>query len=690
MSRVALLPPAAVALVTFALLGASAPSSAYKNEDSAQWAVHGGTDSEQRFSPLDQINTDTVGRLGLAWSFELDSNRGQEATPIVTGGVMYVSTAWSRVYALDAASGRELWRYDPKIAGKVGFEACCDVVSRGVAVSDGRVFLGALDGRLIALDAKTGNPLWSVQTTDPAKAYTITGAPRVMGDKVIIGNGGAEYGVRGYVTAYSTGTGRQVWRFYTVPPAPNAPPDGAASDAVLKKAALPTWFGNWYDYGGGGTVWDAIVYDPELHQVYIGVGNGSPWNHKVRSQGKGDNLFLASIVALDSNTGAYKWHYQENPGESWDFTASQPIILAKLKIEGRERKVLMQAPKNGFFYVIDRDNGRLISAKNFVAMNWATGIDMTTGRPIENPAARYDGKPFAMQPSALGGHSWHPMAFNPHSQLVFLPAYQFVMMYGDDPKFKFQPGTWNTAVDAVLQEAPDDPVVLKKAFSSFQGRLLAWDPIAQKEVWSVAHPSLQNGGVLATAGDLVFQGTGAGSFEARKAGNGELLWSFPAQQGIMAGPVSYALKGTQYVAVLAGYGGGFGIGEPADQPKFRPNGRMLVFRLEGQAKLPEVKGAVAALNPPTESFSDTQVDSGRLLYTQNCYRCHGAGAQSAGVLPDLRRSAALSDRNAWRSIVSDGALESAGMVSFKRWLTPEQIEDIRAYVALKAKIAVKQ
>jgi quinohemoprotein ethanol dehydrogenase len=669
-------------MLTSVLLACSAQA-----KESAEWAVHGGTDLEQRFSPLQQINADNVGKLGLSWSFQFDSNRGQEATPIVSGGVMYVSTAWSRVYALDAATGRQLWRYDPKIAGRIGFDACCDVVTRGVAVAGGRVFLAALDGRLIALEAKTGKPVWSVQTTDPAKPYTITGAPRVMKDKVIIGNAGAEYGVRGYVTAYSTATGKQLWRFYTVPGNPQAAPDGVASDAVLAKAALPTWAGRWYDYGGGGTVWDAIVYDPELNQVYIGVGNGSPWNHKVRSDGKGDNLFLSSIVALDPDTGAYKWHYQETPGESWDFTASQPIVLATLKIEGRDRKVLMQAPKNGFFYVIDRATGRLISARNYVSMNWASGVDMATGRPIENPAARYDDKPFAMQPSALGGHSWHPMAFNPNSKLVYLPTYQFVMVYGNDPTFEFRPGTWNTAISSELQTPPDDPIELKNATSSFQGRLVAWDPVAQKEVWSIAHSSLQNGGVLATGGNLVFQGTGAGRFEARKANNGDLLWDFAAQDGIIAGPVTYELNGTQYVAVVAGYGGGFGLGEGSEQPKFRPNGGVLVFRLDGKAQLPKVEGAIASLNPPSARFTDNQVNDGRLLYTQNCYRCHGSGAQSAGVLPDLRRSGALSDRTAWRSIVRDGALESAGMIGFARWLSPDQVENIRAYIVLKAKIA---
>lgn len=678
----------AITIMAALALGSIALSKVVAIDPNAlQWPVHGGTDAEQRFSPLTQIDSSNVAGLGLGWSFEFDTNRGQEATPIVADGVMYVSTAWSKVYALDAVTGRELWRYDPEIAGRIGFNACCDVISRGVAVSNGRVFLGALDGRLIALDAHTGKPVWSVQTTDPAKPYTISGAPRIVGDKVVIGNGGAEYGVRGYVTAYAAATGKQVWRFYTVPGDPRRRPDGAASDAILKTAALKSWAGHWYEYGGGGTVWDSIVYDRELNQLYIGVGNGGPWNYRVRSDGKGDNLFLSSIVALDPDTGAYKWHYQETPADMWDFTATQPMIAATLRIDGQPRKVLMQAPKNGFFYVLDRTNGKLISAKNFVPMNWASGVDMKTGRPIENPQARYPDKPFAMFPSALGAHSWHPMAYSPRTGLVYMPTYQFAMVYGNDPHFVYRPGTWNTAVDPAVQEAPDDPAVLKKGTAGFQGRLVAWDPVAQKEAWSVKHSSLQNGGVLATAGDLVFEGTGAGQFEARKAQDGKLLWSFPTGAGIIAGPISYQINGVQYVAVVAGYGGGFGLGEPADKPISRPNGRVLVFRQGGKATLPASPQDIAGLNPSHDAFRAPQIDNGRLLYTAHCYRCHGAGAQSAGVLPDLRRSAALADAAAWRSIVIDGMLEDAGMVSFKRWLKPEEAEDIRAYVSRKAEIA---
>ena len=674
-----------------ALLLLPAACSDAGKDGSSDWPVHGGNDLEQRFSPLDEINDGNADQLGLAWTFEFDSSRGQEATPIVVDGVMYVSTAWSRVYALDAKTGKELWRFDPEIEGRKGFDACCDVVTRGVAVADGQVFLGALDGRLIALDAKTGKPVWSVQTTDPGKPYTISGAPRIAGDKVVIGNGGAEYGVRGYVTAYDLKTGDKAWRFYTVPGDPNAAPDGEVSDAVLKEKALPTWAGQWYKYGGGGTAWDAIVYDPELDQLYIGVGNGSPWNHQVRSDGKGDNLFLSSIVALDPETGAYKWHYQETPGESWDYTAAQPIILATLKIDGKDRKVLMQAPKNGFFYVIDRTDGSLISANNYVPVNWAKGIDKKTGRPIENPEARYRDKPFVMLPSAVGGHNWHPMAFSPETGLVYLPTIHFAMAFGNDPNFKFVPGIWNTAISQKLLEAPDDPEVLKKGSAQFEGRLVAWDPVAQKAVWSIKHDLIHNGGVLATAGNLVFQGTEEGHFEARRADNGKLLWSASAPDGIMAGPVSYELDGVQYVAVVSGYGGGFGLGEGAGKPTVRPNGRVLVFRLDGKAEMPALEHQEPSpIVTSQETFSPAQIDNGRLLYTTHCYRCHGAGAQSAGVLPDLRRSAAVADAGIWRSILIDGALQANGMVSFRKWLSPDQVEAIRAYVAHKAEIAANQ
>ncbi|WP_312846549.1 PQQ-binding-like beta-propeller repeat protein [Sphingopyxis sp. PET50] len=345
------------------------------------WGATGFSYDEQRFSPLTDINDRNVGELGIAWFADLEDARGQEATPVVVDGVMYVTHAWSKVSAWDAATGKPLWKFDPKVPGERAVSACCDVVNRGVAVWGDKLFVGALDGRLIALDRKTGKEVWSTQTFDTAKPYTITGAPRVVKDMVLIGNGGAEFGVRGYVTAYDADTGKERWRFYTAPN-PNKEKDGAASDDIFASKGNATWSdkGEWQTSGGGGTVWDAIVYDKDLDQIYLGVGNGNPWNHGTRSNGEGDNWFLSSVVALDASTGAYKWHYQETPAETWDYTATQPIILAEQQVDGKPVKVLYHAPKNGFFFTIDRTNGKLLDAKPFVeGINWATGYDMATG-----------------------------------------------------------------------------------------------------------------------------------------------------------------------------------------------------------------------------------------------------------------------------------------------------------------------
>ena len=653
----------------------------------ANWLTHGGTYLEQRYSTLDAVNDKTVGKLRLAWSYDLDTNRGQEATPLIIDGVMYTTTAWSKVVALDAATGRKLWSFDPKVPGQRGFSACCDVVNRGLAAYQGKLYLGTLDGRLIALDAATGKPVWSVVTVDQSKPYTITGAPRIVKGRVVIGNGGAEYGVRGYVTAYDVATGRQAWRFYTVPGDPAKGPDHAASDPVMAKAARATWYGDWYKAGGGGTVWDAIVYDPELDQLYIGVGNGSPWNQQVRSEGKGDNLFLSSVVALNPDTGAYKWHYQGTPGETWDFTQTQPIILATLDIGGTRRKVLMQAPKNGFFYVVDRTTGKLISANNFVSQTWATGVDMATGRPKEVEGARFHAASgFMMAPSALGAHNWHPMAFSPKTGLVYLPAQDVPFFYSTPSGYKYRAGAWNIAVDAYKNAPPNDRAQTKAIRALLKGELIAWDPVAQKERWRIQYDGPWNGGALATAGNLVFQGNGKGAFQAFDARDGKPLWSFPAQTGVIAGPVTYSVKGVQYVAVMAGYGGAYPISSGFDEPRPSANGRVLVFRLGGTAKLPPAPPLdLPPPNPPTETFTAAQIAHGGELFEGNCGVCHGGGARSSGVLPDLRRSGALADAATWQGIVHDGALKDRGMVSFAPYMSKADIEAIRGYVGVQAK-----
>lgn len=644
------------------------------------WPQVGGEATEQHFSPLSSVNESTVGRLGLAWTFAFDTHRGQEATPIVVDGTMYVSSAWSKVYALDAATGQIRWSFNPEVPGQQAFHACCDVVNRGVAYDDGRVLVGTVDGRLIAINAKTGKSIWSVQTTDTRLPYSITGAPRIFKHRVIIGNAGGEYGVRGYVTAYDVRTGHQLWRFYTVPRNPAVRQDGVASDSALAKFARPTWFGHWYEYGGGGTVWDSIVYDAELDRIYFGVGNGSPWDRRVRSDGKGDNLFLGSVVAVDAATGAYKWHYQESPGESWDYDAAQPLVIATLTIKGVRRHVLMQASKNGFFYVLDRNSGELISAQNFVAQNWTDGIDLKTGRPRQHPNIFYD-QPNLMMPGAAGGHNWQSMSFNPGTGMVYIPALEIPFQYSRDPDFVYRSGAWNTGVD-YRSFIPPDSVAARKALRALaKGLLIAWDPIAQQERWRVTHDAFWNGGILTTAGNLVFQGDGDRQFNAYRADTGAKAWSFSASSGIVAAPVSYEIHGTQYIAVLSGWGGLVVNATEGDKPQAAPAGRILVFKLDGAEKLPdEAIPATKPANPTKEVFSASQVATGLDVYARNCAVCHGFGGIGGDIVPDLRRSSALSNTPLWRSIIIDGSLERLGMVSFRQYLSDTDVESVRAYI----------
>jgi PQQ-dependent dehydrogenase (methanol/ethanol family) len=651
------------------------------------WLSHGRTYAEQRYSPLEDINEGNVGELSLAWSVELDTNRGQEATPIVVDGILYLTTAWSKVMAVDARSGRVLWQHDPKVDGKKGADACCDVVNRGVAVWEGKVYSGTIDGRLIALDAKTGQPIWDVVTVDQQKPYTITGAPRVVRGKVIIGNSGAEMGVRGYVSAYDTETGKLAWRFYTVPGNPADGPDGAASDEAFARFAGKTWSGTYWEMGGGGTVWDSIVYDAEFDQLLIGVGNGSPWNHRARSAGQGDNLFLSSILALDPDTGAYKWHYQVNPGETWDFTATQQITLADLTIDGKVRKVAMQAPKNGFFYVIDRSTGKLISAEAYAPQNWAERIDTASGRPVERPEARFADAPYLIYPAGIGAHAWHPMSYSPKTGLVYIPAMHVPLSYGDDANYTRNIGRWNTGVSFL---APPEgsvpgatPTERRAALTAMnKGMLVAWDPIAQKARWQIDMPWPWNGGTLATGGNLVFQGDPYGVFRARAADTGKELWSFDSERGIVAGPVTFRADGVQYVAVLAGYGGSMGMATQTDwMRRPPPKGMLLAFRIGSRAKLAKL--------PPLperpyvisdESFTAAQLAEGEKQYFAFCTICH-----NGPVNPNLLKSQFAADREAWRSVVIDGALADKGMISFAPWMSAEQAEAVRGFVLSQAK-----
>lgn len=655
--------------------------------DVKNWLSHGRTYDEQRFSPDRQINVANVSNLALAWHHDLDvAHRGQESTPLVIDGVMYVTGAWSKVFALDARTGKLLWAYDPKVPGKTAVYACCDVVNRGVAAWKGRVFLGTLDGRLVALDARSGSRVWEVMTVPPDSRYTITGAPRVVKDKVIIGNGGAELGVRGYVSAYDAASGKLVWRFYTVPGNPAEPFENAA----LAKAAR-TWTGQWWKLGGGGTVWDSIAFDPALGLLYIGVGNGSPWNRALRSPGGGDNLFLSSIVALRADTGQYVWHYQTTPGDSWDYTATQHMILADLPIRGRKRRVLMQAPKNGFFYVLDRASGELLSARNYAPINWASGIDLKSGRPVENPEARYGetGKPWLAMPGPPGAHNWHPMAFSPLTRLVYVPVSEMGFNYVPDDNFRETQLGWNTGADIDAISLPQDNAIKAQIKSTLKGALLAWDPVAQKEAWRVPYPYPVNGGVMATGGNLVFQGSAAGELTAFRADTGAKVWSAITGAGVLAPPISYRVDGEQYIALEVGWGGGgFNLagGELARDAHVAANTpRVLAFKLGGKDQLPPADVARhPAIELPADTATAASATAGKALYHRYCGACHGDSAVSSGVLPDLRFSAALGSADVWRAIVRDGILEQNGMVAFGAEIGDKDAELIRQYVVHRA------
>jgi len=654
------------------------------DKEPGNWMVIGRTYGDQRFSPLDKINASNAGNLGLAWYYDLETSRGQEATPLVVDGVMYVSTAWSLVKAFDAKTGALKWSYDPEVPREILINICCDAVNRGVAVWKGKVYVGTLDGRLIALDAATGKPVWSVQTVDKTKPYTITSAPLVTKDKVLIGNSGSEYGVRGYISAYDAESGKLVWRFYTVPGDPSKP----FESPIMAKAAK-TWHGKWWELGGGGTVWSPISYDPDLDYVYFATANGVEWDQKDRSPGGGDNLFLASIIAVKASTGEYVWDYQVVPGDVWDYDTTQNMILANLTINGRARKVLMQAAKDGFFYVLDRQTGELLSANPFVPVNWATGIDLKTGRPIENPKARYDktGKQITITPAPLGGHNWQPMAFSPQTGLVYIPAQEEKFPFIREAGFEESPIGPNLGIDISAASIPKKAAARKAAWKSEKGFLLAWDPVRQKEVWRVNYRGPWNGGVLTTAGNLVVQGSAAGDFAVYRADNGEKLWSMPVQTAVIAAPMTYEVDGEQYIGVLAGWGGGYAIvgGELSNKSGNQRNiSRVLAFKLGGKATLPPAPPQPArVLNPPPQTASAATVQRGKELYGRFCLTCHGVDAASGGLVPDLRYSKLLTS-DIWFDVVLDGAMKKDGMVGFAQVLDRHKAAEIRSYVIERA------
>lgn len=643
---------------------------------SKDWPSHGMDYTESRFSRLKQVNADNVKKLGLVWSYNMESTRGVEATPIVVDGIMYVTAPWSIVHAIDARTGKKIWTYDPKVPRSDGIKGCCDVVNRGVALHKGKVYVGAFDGRLIAIDAATGQRVWEKDTLiDRSRPYTITGAPRVFKDKIIIGNGGAEYGVRGYITAYDAETGDQKWRWFTVPGDPSKP----FEDESMANAAK-TWdpAGKYWEAGGGGTAWNSMAFDPELNLMYVGTGNASPWSHAKRSPAGGDNLYVASIVALNPDTGKYVWHYQETPADNWDYTSTQDLILADLPIGGRTRKVVMHAPKNGFFFVVDRTNGEFISAKNFIDVNWATGYD-AKGRPIEVPGARGEqGKAYDIVPGPFGGHNWHSMSYNPDQRLAYFPAQNVPVTLQEDKAWKKYgsnvPGEtmsnngWNTAM--IINGTPPS----SKPF----GRLIAWDPVQQKEAWRQEYASPWNGGTLSTAGDLVFQGTADGRLIAFHAKTGERLWQSPTGTGVVAAPVTYEVDGRQYVSIAVGWGGVYGLFQR--DTEFKTPGTVYTFALGGKAAMPEfVKYQLGNLVSGVK-YDAKLVEAGTALYVSNCAFCHGVpGVDKGGNIPNLGYMPAAYIEHLG-NFVFKGPATDRGMPDFTGRLTPDDVEKIKSFI----------
>lgn len=665
-----------------------------------EWTSNGGDAGKTRHSALADINTTNVTRLGLAWRAELGTRRGIEATPLMVDGTLYLSGMAGRVYAFDAATGQQKWGFTPSIDGRAWRAACCDAVNRGVAIAGDRLFVAALDGVLYALDRKSGKVLWSADTNlDHDRGYTSTGAPEVAGGVVLIGNGGAELDVRGYVSAYDLATGKLAWRFFTIP---RDPALGPQDHPDLEKA-MATWDpkSRW-DIGGGGTVWDAIHYDPLTGNVLIGVGNGGPWHVKRRSPAGGDNLYLSSLVALDARTGRVKWHYQETPGDSWDYTATQPMVLTEMDWEGQKRPVVLHAPKNGFLYVLDRRDGQLLAAHSITYQNWAKGVDLKTGRPNFLPEnTDYSQGPKIVYPSSAGARNWHPASYDAASGTYYASVVDLGMLFMMTPGAKPHRqratnidavpmftsdivgalATLPPPVQAAVEALPEMKRVREKPFDS---RLKAIDVRTGKTKWSVELDGWQDrAGVLSTDGGLVFQGNLAGQLRAFDAATGKLLHTIELGRSILAAPMTYRLGGVQYVAVATGWGGGGWGFTPAYSAAYR-NGNdneLLVFKLDGTkpalpkpAPLPEVAPVPPAQAPGVDASS---IARGRGLYFGTCGFCHAN--QHHSIAPDLRRLTA--EKHAvFNDIVLKGMLQPNGMPSFGDLLTPQDAADIHAFL----------
>lgn len=652
------------------------------------WLAFGRTYSEQRFSPLTQINQDNVGSLNLDWYIDLPNSRSLVSTPLVVDGTMYFISSMNIVRAVDATSGEELWRYDPQVAQhaarrmRVGWDN-----SRGIGLWEDKVFVATWDGRLIGINRFSGEEVWTTQTIDPELAMYITGAPKVFKGKVLIGNGGTENGPnRGYVTAYDADTGEEAWKFWIVP---GNPADGF-EDAAMEMAA-ETWTGEWWRHGGGGNAWHGFTYDAELDQLYIGTGNGSPWNRKIRSPDGGDNLFLCSVVALDPDTGEYLWHYQTVPGETWDYNSNMDIVLADLDIDGEPIKALMHAPKNGFFYVINRENGELISAQKYTEVTWATEVDLETGYPVEVPGARYESQPVNIAPTPIGGHSWHAMSYNPGTGLVYLPTIHWQFRFTDAgvDLENFQAEGWRIELGVGYEfgaSTRDDGVM---------GTLQAWDPVRQQQVWEIPTDGAWDAGTLTTASNLLFQGKANGHLRAYNALTGEQLWDEDLGLGISAPPISYAVDGKQYLAILVGWGGSMAALGGQEMANYgwaygEQTRRLMTFSLDGVQSVPV--SAPPRVPTPLAS-SDFIVDgeiaeAGSLDFNSICSTCHGGAAVAAGMAPDLRASGVILSSDAFEQVVRGGVLANNGMPPFTEFSDME-LDQLRHYIRQQAELALE-
>jgi len=679
-----------IVLFFIMLFSCQQPKDAMQADDAAiadesqteNWLAYGRTHNERRFSPLQTINESNVADLKVDWFMDLPTDRGLVSTPLVIDGVLYFCGTMNIVRAVDATSGKLIWEYDPEVAKHIaGKRQVGWVHNRGLSFYKGKIFAATWDGRLIALDAVTGKEIWSVVTFDPAKPLYITGAPKAFKDKVLIGNGGTENGPsRGYVTAYDAETGKQAWRFYIVP---GNPADGFENEAM--EMAAKTWTGEWWKHGGGGNAWHGFTYDADLDVLYIGTGNGSPWNRKIRSPGGGDNLFLCSIVALDPDDGKYLWHYQTTPGESWDFNSNMDIVLADLKIDGKMVKTILHAPKNGFFYVINRETGKLISADPFVETSWASHVDLATGRPVEIPEARYENGKADVTPMAWGAHSWHAMSYNPNTGLVYLPSIHLSYTYSDEG---FDLANWHS-VD-FLGGTGVNISLAEKQPRDYPGSLQAWDPVKKKMIWSVPQKDIWNAGTMTTAGNLVFQGRPDGKLIAYQAATGKILWEFDAGLGISAPPVTYSVNGRQYIALLVGWGGGYAglsFGESGWAYGVHTR-RLIAFSLEGKVDLPKEPppSFVKPLAAPDFVLDNKLADKGAKLYS-SCRACHGRNVISGGMAPDLRASPIPLEQSVFTEVVRNGAKKNMGMPVFPD-LSDEELRSLMHYIRQRARAAV--